>query len=139
MPTKKVPTKRDRRKPANLILRELMLEKLNSPRMHKYLEKREPGCTKYFDSLDEDEKLELILQVDKPIGEAVYDFFYSVNNWSGIVHGYTHGIAGLRRRLKRVMAAKEDMKDVDEIYEKYERDEKSLVEAIEYVEKRHGK
>lgn len=139
MPTKKVPTKRDRRKSANLILRELMLEKLNSPRMHKYLEKCEPGCTKFFDSLDEDEKLELIRQVDKPIGEAVYDFFYSVNNWSSIADGYMYGMAGLRRRLKEVMAAKEDVKDTDELYEEYKREEKGLVETIEYVDKRRGK
>lgn len=134
-----MPAKRDRRKSAKLILEELILEKLRSPELRQYLDEHVPGCLASFDSLDEDEKLELINQVDKPIGEAVYDFFYHVNNWSGIVHGYMYGMPRLRKRLKEVIEAKEDVADVAELYEQYKRDEKSLVETIEYVEKRHGK
>lgn len=134
-----MPAKRDRRKSAKLILEELMLEKLHSSELRQYLDEHVPGCLASFDLLEDYEKLDLVFQIGKPIGEAVYDFFYIVNNWSGIVHGYMYGMTGLQKRLKEVLAAKEDVKGINELYEKYKRDEKNLVEAIEYVEKRHGK
>ena len=134
-----MPAKRDRRKSAKLILEELMLEKLHSSELRQYLDEHVPGCLASFDLLEDYEKLDLVFQIGKPIGEAVYDFFYIVNNWSGIVHGYMYGMAGLQKRLKEVLAAKEDVKGINELYEKYKRDEKNLVEAIAYVEKRHGK
>lgn len=134
-----MPAKRDRRKSAKLILEELMLEKLHSSELRQYLDEHVPGCLASFDLLEDYEKLDLVFQIDKPIGKAVYDFFYSVNNWSGIVHGYMYGMLRLRKRLKEVIEAKEDVADIAELFKQYKRDEKSLVEAIEYVEKRHGK
>lgn len=134
-----MPAKRDRRKSAKLILEELILEKLRSPELRQYLDEHVPGCLASFDSLEDYEKLDLVFQIDKPISKAVCNFFYRVNNWSGIVHGCMYGMPRLRKRLKEVMEAKEDVADIAELFEQYERDEKSLVEAIEYVEKKHGK